>query len=177
VGTVRKAILYIAASLDGYIAGPGDDLSFLSRVEKPGEDYGYAAFMKTVDTVLLGRKTYDWVMTRVKVFPHTGLKTYVFTRKQRSDNGLVQFHSGDPGNLLRQLKGQSGRNIFIDGGAEIIHTLLRDKLIDEFYVSIIPVLLGSGTRLFRDERPEQNLKLVSSQQYTTGLVQLHYTIA
>ena len=61
----RKVILYIACSLDGYIAQPNDDLSFLSIVEKEGEDYGYADFIKKVDTVVLGRKTYDWIMKHV----------------------------------------------------------------------------------------------------------------
>lgn len=67
--TNRKVILYIATSLDGYIAKPNNDLSFLSIVQKEGEDYGYSKFINSVDTVILGRRTYDWVMSQVKVFP------------------------------------------------------------------------------------------------------------
>ncbi|MEI7504924.1 MAG: dihydrofolate reductase, partial [Paludibacter sp.] len=71
----RKVILYIAMSLDGYIAKPNDDLSFLSMVQQEGEDYGYTDFVNTVDTVIMGRKTYDWVMTQVPEFPHNDKAT------------------------------------------------------------------------------------------------------
>jgi dihydrofolate reductase len=75
----RKLLIYIATSLDGYIAATGDDLSFLSVVQKEGEDYGYHDFIKTVDTVILGRRTYDWVTSQVD-FPHADKETYVITR-------------------------------------------------------------------------------------------------
>lgn len=81
----RKVILYIATSLDGYIAKPNDDLSFLSVVQRDGEDYGYVDFIKSVDTVILGRKTYDWVMTQVPEFPHADKNSYVITRTPRAD--------------------------------------------------------------------------------------------
>ncbi len=169
----RKLILYIASSLDGYIAKPNDDLSFLSVVEKVGEDYGYADFLSTVDTVILGRKTYDWVTKRTD-FPHTDKITYVLTRTERPDIGKTVFYTRNMADLVRKLKNETGENIFCDGGAEIINELLRDNLIDEFIISVIPVLLGNGTRLFKDNRPELNVELVSAKTYDTGLIQLHY---
>jgi dihydrofolate reductase len=173
----RKVIVYIAASLDGYIAKPGDDLSFLSAVAKEGEDYGYAGFISTVDTVILGRKTYDWVMTQVSEFPHADKETYVITRTQRPDAGNTRFYTGSLRDLVAELKNKQGKNIFCDGGAEVVTLLLKDDLVDEIILSIIPVLLGNGTRLFKDGRPEQKLQLVSAQAFDTGLVQVHYAKA
>ena len=170
----RKLILYIATSLDGYIAKPNDDLSFLNRVQREGEDYGYANFIATVDTVMLGRRTYDWVMSQVAEFPHADKESYVITRTPRPPEGNVQFYSGDVKQLVKELKRQTGKHIFCDGGAELVNELLQHKLIDEFIISVIPILLGSGIRLFNNGRPEQDLELIAIQQFDTGLTQLHY---
>jgi dihydrofolate reductase len=166
--------LYIATSLDGYIAKPNDDLSFLSLVEQEGEDYGYTAFTETVDTVLVGRKTYDWVMAQVPEFPHADKNTFVITRTAQPSVGKTTFYTGNIKELVSRLKSEPGKDIFCDGGAELVNELLREALIDELIISIVPILLGSGTRLFKDGRPEQTLKLVSSKQFPLGLVQLHY---
>lgn len=175
--TDRKVILYIAASLDGYIAKPNDDLNFLSIVQKDGEDYGYADFINSVDTVILGRKTYDWVMTQVPEFPHADKNSYIITRTARPAIGKTQFYTGNLKDLVLKLKSEKGKNIFIDGGAEIVNEFLKENLIDEFIISVIPILVGSGTRLFKDGRPEQTLKLLSTKQFEKGLTQLHYTRA
>ncbi|MBO9703364.1 MAG: dihydrofolate reductase [Sporocytophaga sp.] len=172
----RKVVLFIAASMDGYIAAPNDDLSFLSLVNKEGEDYGYASFIQTVDTVIVGRKTYDWVMANVPEFSHADKTTYIITRSSKPSIGNTTFYSGNLKDLIAELKGKKGKNIFCDGGSEIIQELLKEKLIDEMTVSIIPILLGDGTRLFKDGRPEQKLKLVSTKQFDTGLTQLHYLL-
>lgn len=170
----RKLVLFIAASMDGYIAAPNDDLSFLSLVNKEGEDYGYSSFIQTVDTAIVGRKTYDWVMANVPEFSHADKNTYVITRSPKPSNGNITFYSGNLKDLITELKAKKGKNIFCDGGSEIIHELLKEKLIDEMTVSIIPILLGNGTRLFKDGAPEQKLKLISTKQFDTGLTQLHY---
>jgi dihydrofolate reductase len=170
----RKVVLYIATSLDGYISKPNDDLSFLSIVQKDGEDYGYADFIKQIDTVILGRKTYDWVMKQVPEFPHADKETYVITRTVRPSIGNTNFYNGSLKSLISRLKKEAGKNIFIDGGAEVVNTLLKDDLIDELTISIIPSLLGAGTRLFKDGRPEMILQLVSTKYFDTGLVQLNY---
>lgn len=170
----RKTILYIACSLDGYIAKPNDDLGFLSIVEEPGEDYGYGAFIQTIDTVILGRKTYEWIMKIVPEFVHADKTTYVITRAARPGIGNTSFYTGNLGYLIADLKSKPGKDIFIDGGAEVVHELLSQKLIDEFVISIIPIMVGDGVRLFKDGRPEQQLQLVSSRQFKSGLVQLNY---
>jgi dihydrofolate reductase len=170
-----KVIVYIAMSLDGYIAAPGDDLSFLSMVEKEGEDYGYGVFMEQIATVIMGRKTYDWVMKHVETFPHANLPTYILTRQNLPPIGNITFYNQNLSDLLKRLKAQEGKNIFVDGGAQTVQALLKENLIDEFILSIIPVLLGSGIRLFDADYSIQNLKLIQSNSYESGLVQLHYT--
>ncbi len=170
----RELILYIATSVDGYIAGPGDDLGFLSKVDKPGEDYGYGAFIATVDTVILGRRTYDWVMKQVTTFPHADKESYIITRSPRPATGNINFYTGDLTVLVNRLKQKEGKNIFCDGGAEVVHTLLKANLIDELIISTVPVLLGNGTKLFKDGRPMMDLELISSRSFDTGLTQIHY---
>ncbi len=174
--TNRKVIVYIAMSMDGYIAKPNDDLSFLSVVEQEGNDYGYAEFVKTIDTVIVGRKTYDWVMSKVATFPHENKETFVITRTARPSEGNINFYSGNINDLVVSLKEIEGMNIFIDGGAEVVNMLLQYRLVDEFIISVIPILVGDGTRLFASGAPEQNLKLLYTEQFDTGLLQLHYRV-
>lgn len=173
---MRKLIIYIATSLDGYIAKPNDDLSFLKLVEKEGEDYGYAEFTATIDTIILGRKTYDWVLKEIgsSHYDNGDRNVYVITRTAKPNVGKTIFYTGDLTELVQQLKSQSGKNIYCDGGAEIINELLKKDLIDEMIISVIPVLLGNGTRLFQEGRPEQQLELVNTKTFETGLIQMHY---
>lgn len=170
----RKTVLYIAMSLDGYIAQPNDDLSFLSIVEKEGEDYGYADFIQTIDTVILGRKTYDWIMAQVPEFVHADKKTFVITRTEKPSVANTHFYTKDLKELIINLKKEEGKNIFIDGGAEVVSALLKEQLIDEIIISVIPILVGNGVRLFNDERPEQELELISCKSFEKGLIQMHY---
>ena len=174
---MRTVSIFIATSLDGYIAKPNDDLSFLKIVEKEGEDYGYAAFTSTIDTVIVGRKTYDWVLKEVgsSHYDNGERDVYVITKTERPGTGRTRFYTGNLESLIKQLKSSNGKNIYCDGGSEVINELLKGDLIDELIISVIPVLLGEGTRLFKDGRPEHQLQLVNSKAFGTGLVQLHYT--
>jgi len=171
----RNVIVYIAMSLDGFIAKENGDIEFLSMVEKEGEDYGYHDFIKTVDTVIVGRKTYDKIISLVHNFPHQDKESYIITRTKRPDQGNIIFYNEDLQSLIEKLKSKEGKNIYCDGGAEIIHELLQINQVDEFYISIIPVLLGSGIHLFKDSGPGLKLKLKRSITFESGLVQLHYT--
>jgi len=173
---MRTLAIFIATSLDGYIAKPNDDLSFLKLVEKEDEDYGYAEFTATIDTIILGRKTYDWVLREIgsSHYDNGDRNVYVITRTERPGVGKTIFYTGQLTDLIQELKTGQGKNIYCDGGAEIINELLKNDLIDEFIISVIPVLVGNGTRLFKDNRPEQMLELVGTKTFETGLVQLHY---
>jgi len=173
---MRKLSLFIATSLDGYIAKPNDDLSFLKSIEKEGEDYGYAEFTSTIDTIILGRKTYDYVLKEIgsSHYDNGERNVFVITRTEKPSVGKTTFYSGNLTELIQRLKSESGKNIYCDGGAEIINELLKNDLIDEFIISIIPILVGNGTRLFKDGRPEQQLELLNTKTFDTGLTQLHY---
>lgn len=163
-------------SLDGYIAKPNDDLSFLNLVERQGEDYGYADFISEIDTVIVGRKTYDYVLKEIgpSHYDNGNRDVYVITRTERPQIGRTIFYNGDIPGLIKRLKNESGKNIYCDGGAELINELMMHSLIDGFVISVIPILLGVGTRLFQDGIPEQRLEFISAQTFETGLAQLIY---
>ncbi|MDD2995204.1 MAG: dihydrofolate reductase family protein [Paludibacter sp.] len=173
---MRKLSLFIATSVDGYIAKDNDNLDFLKLVEKEGEDYGYAEFTANIDTIILGRKTYDWVLREIGTshYDNGDRDVYVITRSPRPDSGRTKFYSGSLTALIKQLRSQNGKDIYCDGGAEIVNELIKSDLIDEYIISIVPVLLGSGVRLFKSERPEQVLELVETKTFDTGLTQLRY---
>ena len=173
---MRKISLFIAMSLDGYIAKPNDDLTFLKLVEKAGEDYGYGEFTDTIDTLIIGRRTYDYVLKNVGLshYDNGQRDVYVITRTERPQIGRTTFYTGNLTELVKRLKSEKGKNIYCDGGAEVINELLKHDLIDEFIISIVPILLGNGTRLFKDVRPEQTLEFIKVKTFETGLTQLHY---
>ena len=173
---MRKISLFIAMSLDGYIAKPNDDLTFLKIVEKAGEDYGYGEFTDTIDTLIIGRRTYDYVLKNVGLshYDNGQRDVYVITRTERPKVGRTTFYTGNLSELVKRLKSEKGKNIYCDGGAEIINELLQHDLIDEFIISVIPMLVGNGTKLFKDGRPEQTLEFLGVKTFETGLTQLHY---
>jgi dihydrofolate reductase len=172
----RKVVLYICMSLDGFIASNDDDISWLSVVEKEGEDYGYAAFSKSIDTYIVGRKTYDKVLQLTGgVFPQAEeFDCYVITRKERAKENGINFYNGDLEELIARLKSIEGKNIYCDGGGEIVNLLMKKNLIDEYMVSVIPIILGEGKRLFSGNTPRIHLSAQPVSYFETGLVQLHY---
>lgn len=170
----RKVFLFIAMSLDGCIAKDEDNLDFLSTVEVPGEDYGYEAFMQEVDTIIWGRKTYDKVLTLDPQFAHKNKRCIVLSRTREGRDGHIEFHAGPVDALIQSLKQEEGKNIYCDGGGEVIYSLLQHGLIDRMIVSVIPYLVGKGIPLFKHGFPEQALKLTRSITFPSGLVQLWY---
>lgn len=175
----RKLILYISMSLDGFIASKDDDISWLSMVEKKGEDYGYVNFTKDVDTYIIGRKTYEVVLGLTGgEFPQAkNFKCFVITRESRADENGVTFYNGNIEALVKQLKEEEGKNIYCDGGGQIVKLLMEKDLIDEYIISIIPIMLGDGKRLFLGETEQVKLKNKSVKKFDTGLIQLHYVRA
>jgi len=169
----RKVILYIAMSLDGYIAGENDNIDFLSSVESPGEDYGYAEFQQEVDTLIWGRRTYDKVLTFGIEFPHKDKKCYVLSGSRKGSDENVEYFS-DVRKLIEKLRKEPGKHIYCDGGGKTVFELLKYQLIDRLIISVIPYLVGSGVRLFSEGAPEQPLKLKKSITFPSGLVQLWY---
>jgi len=113
---MRKLSVFIAMSVDGYIAKPNDDLSFLNMVEKEGEDYGYSDFIDTIDTLIVGRKTYEYVLKNIGAshYDNGQRDVYVITRTARPNVGRTIFYSGDLVNLIAELKSGNGKNIYCD---------------------------------------------------------------
>ena len=169
----RKIVLYIATSLDGYIARDDGDIDWLSMVESQDEDYGYKDFLKSVDTVIMGRRTYDQVLT-FGDFPYQDKKCYVISRTARPKEEYVEFYSGDLCKLISEIRQKDGLNIWLVGGGEIISEFLNKNLIDTYIISILPILLGKGIPLFRSGIQEIRLRLHRNVAYPSGLVQLSY---
>jgi len=112
---MRTLTIFIATSLDGYIAKPNDDLSFLKLVEKEGEDYGYAEFTSTIDTIILGRRTYDWVLKEIGAshYDNGERNVYVITRTERPTVGKTTFYTGNLTELVQQLKSENGKTSIV----------------------------------------------------------------
>ncbi len=170
----REVILYIAMSLDGFIATESGGIDWLSIVEKPNEDYGYTEFVKTTDTVIMGRKTYDKVLSFGIDFPHKDKTCFVLSKTKSGKDENVSFYNGDVKELIAQIRQSDGKHIYCDGGAEIVFELMKQKLIDRFVISIIPILLGNGIRLFQNGNQTNELILIKNKVFESGLIQLEY---
>ncbi|WP_347861988.1 dihydrofolate reductase family protein [Salimicrobium sp. PL1-032A] len=147
----RSVSLFIAMSLDGYIAAEGESLDWLEEVEG---DNGFSDFYETVDTVVMGRRTYDWVMKQdLEEWPYPGKATYVVTSGDYENTRNVTFAGPD---VLDELKKQDGKTIWIVGGGGLVRTYLNQGDITDMIVTVAPVLLGEGVPLF-DEIPQTDL--------------------
>ncbi len=170
-----KVILYISMSLDGFIATKDDDISWLDTIDHGENDYGYTKFSSTIDKYVVGRKTYDLVMNLVGEFAQAKeYDCYIISRSKSGVENGVTFYNGNIKELIDRLKSEGGKNIYCDGGGEIVKELMKDNLIDEYIISIIPIVLGDGKRLFAGGVPKQNMELIKSKAYDNGLVQIHY---
>ena len=174
---MSKIILYIASSLDGFIAGRNGDISWLDAYQVEGEDYGYSEFLKAIDIIVMGSKTYEQVLN-FGSWPYEGVKTYVMTKRQLEpvDKAKVKFYSGDLNSFVPGIKRESHKNIWLVGGASLSQSFLKHNSIDEMILSIIPVILGDGISLFRRTQEEFRLELLRSGSYDNGIVQLHYKL-
>lgn len=172
-----KVILYIGCSLDGYIATEDDNLDFLDVAADEGEDYGYYKFYNEIGTVILGRRTFDKVLQLTAgVNPHAGKELYVLSRDKNQSFPGVNFYHGEITELITELKNNSDKHIYCDGGSQVIELMMNENLIDELIISIVPVLIGKGIRLFRNGIKQTHLQLIETRHYPKGMVQLHYQV-
>ena len=167
-------VLYIAMSADGYIAAENDNIDFLNDYHVEGEDYGYSEFLNSVETILVGRKTYQKVLNMG--FPyHENKSVYVISRTIKEvPTKTLTFYSGDLVSLCTQLKTCTVGNIYCDGGAELAKTLISLGLIDKIILSVVPVLLEKGTLLFENAKIPNEFNLKNRVNFTNGLVQFEY---
>ena len=172
---MRKVVLYIAQSLDGYIATKEDSLDWLFSVESEG-DNGYGEFISDVETILIGKRTYDWVMQQEKGnFPYKDKECFVFSRSANEDTAYVKFINEDIKAFTNHLKNSEGKNIWMIGGGDLLYTFLEEKLIDEMIVTIAPRVIGDGIPLFKAGNYAYNLSLKGMRTFNQ-FVELHYVV-
>lgn len=170
-----RLILYIAASLDGYIARPDGAVDWLEAFNTPGEDYGYADFYATLSDVALGGVTYRQALG-FGAWPYPGVTAHVFSRSQHTAPAGVsaRFYAGDVFGVLTALKRTARKDIWLAGGADLVTQCLQHGLIDETILSYIPLFLGAGIPLAHGNLPPGRLTLLSHRVYAAGVVQVHY---
>ncbi|WP_428911751.1 dihydrofolate reductase family protein [Niallia sp. Krafla_26] len=171
----RNLVLFIASSLDGYIATKDESLEWLFQVEGEG-DNGFSEFYDTVDTILMGKRTYDWVMNQdLEEFPYKNKECYVFTRAAAENTEDVKFVNGDVTHFVNKLKSQGGKNIWLVGGGELLQAFIQEKLVDELIITVAPTILGKGIPLFREGDSQLNLSLKRIRNFNQ-FVELHYEV-
>ncbi len=171
----RKVITYISASADGYIARADGAVDWLDR-SRPTGNYGMAAFLRSIDTILWGRKTYDQALG----FGGTGMfgagmRNYVFTHRPAEPAAGVEFVADGPAAFLARWRAEPGKDAWMMGGASLIGAFLDAGAIDEFIVHVVPVLIGEGIPLIPPARRTVELRLLSAKRFPDGVVRLHYS--
>lgn len=172
---MSKVILYIATSLDDCIARTNGDVSWLFT----DQDYGYSEFYQSVDTIIMGRNTYDHVCS-FGDYPYKKVKSYILTHHKETLDRLPpnsETYAGDIAQLIEHAKREAKKNIWVVGGAHVSQECLNKGLVDELWLFIHPIILGSGLRLYEHIEKEIPLTLRHAKRYETGLVQLIYSIA
>ncbi len=173
---MRNVVLYISMSLDGHIADASGKVDWLEGQSKDVENKDtYSVFVEGIDTVIMGWNTYHQIVTELSPdeWVYEGFMCYVFTHREVEDTENIKFVSEATVSLVRRLKEEEGKDIWICGGASVVAQLMRENLIDRFHIAVIPTLLGSGVRLFDTMDTEQKLQLIDIETYN-GITELVY---
>jgi dihydrofolate reductase len=165
---MRKVILGLGISIDGYIARLNGAVDFLFMPK----DYSMGPFFATIDTAVMGRKTFD----AAKGASFGGsMKTYVFSRSRLAgEHDGVTFVNESPESLVGELRKRPGENIWMTGGGELAREFLKVDLIDELYLGLVPVLLGEGIPLFPSGFPQRDFSLIENKTFSKGMIALKY---
>lgn len=170
---MRKVILGVAVSLDGFIEGPNGEYDWCFT----DQDYGLSNFFKRIDAILMGRKSYEVAQSAAASGPNPweGIVTYVFSNTLKEVEGKnTHLASGSVAEVMKKIRQKPGKDMWLFGGAALTTTFINERLLDEIWLSVHPILLGSGKPLFQGIRERDNLKLVEHKVYETGLVSLIY---
>jgi len=177
--TMTTAHIFIATSLDGFIARPDGDIDWLLQRDDSTEDHGYSAFISDKDLIVMGRGTYEKVLT-FDTWPYD-LPVLVIS-EQLADTpvpealmGKLRFSNRAPKDVMEELAEQGVRRVYVDGG-QLVQSFLREGLITDMLITIVPVLIGSGRPLFGSLPQDIDLQLVSSHSFPSGLVQSSYRL-
>ncbi len=173
---MRKTILFIAMSLDGFIADSAGQVDWLSG-QNPAEDNdaAYTQFISGVDCVVMGWTTYHQIVAELSpsVWVYDGLTSHVITHREIPSTPQIRFTQESPAALIRRLQAQNGKDIWVCGGADIVRQLMSENLIDRFHISIIPVILGDGIRLFAPLDVPLKLRLIECKAQN-GITEVIY---
>jgi dihydrofolate reductase len=177
VNQQRKIIVYIATSVDGYIARPDGNVDWLNRPRPPG-NYGMGEFFKSIDTILWGAKTFGVGQEHGSAGGYgSKIKNYVFTHKPpKSQPKGVEFVNEPIEQFAPRLRATPGKDIWMMGGGEIIASFLDSGEIDEFLIHVIPTFIGEGVPLVAPRHRSIEMKLLSVKDYPDGVVRLHYEV-
>ncbi len=173
---MRKVVLYIAISLDGYVADKNGGVDWLGGDDSEPQNFGtYNDFINGIDTVIIGYNTYNQIVTQLSPdsWVYSGMKSYVLTNRSLDSNDEITFTNEDLRTLISRLKEQNGKDIWICGGASIFNQLIRENLIDRFRIAIMPTILGDGIPLFEKHLQSKMLKLIDSYTYN-GITEVVY---
>lgn len=174
---MRKVILGLAVSLDGFIEGPNGEYDWCFT----DQDYGMTDFLKRVDAIFYGRKSYE-VMTSVEgpegesPWNWKEKKSYVFSNTLKQGGKDFELVSGDIVTRVKEIKNMAGKDIWLFGGASLTTSLLNAGLVDELGMAVHPILLGQGKPLFSGIEKRIKTKLIDAKTYSTGLVYLSYDV-
>ena len=166
---MRKIILNVAVSLDGFIEGPNGEFDWCFT----DQDYGMSDFMKSIDAILFGRKSYE-LMLKMSKNPFPEKMKYIFSKTKKFSGDKTQSISRDVKNEIISIKNRSGKDIWLFGGAGLVTTLINYGLVDELQLAVHPLLLGQGKSLFKDIKAKMEFAHKDTKTYSTGLVQLIY---
>ena len=171
---MRKIILSLAISLDGYIAKPDGDVEWLKKIPNPDKiDYGFSAFYEAIDTTIMGNNTYKEILGFNIPFPFQDKENFVISRTNKCDAEFVHFTS-DISTLVKDLKSKRGKDIWLVGGGQINTEFLNKGFIDELLIRIVPIVIGEGIPLFSNKPDEVIFKLMKTETFSTGTIQLTY---
>jgi dihydrofolate reductase len=172
---MRRVILYITASIDGFIAETGGGMGWLDEASATGSDFGYADFYRSVETMLMGSATYEFVLGAADPFPHSDREVFVFTSRDLPIGAdSVTLVGDDPAQFVSRLRQMDGGPIWLVGGGMLNSAMLDADLIDEVRLFVQPVLLGDGVPLFAGAHAGLRLELVESATWAGGVVELRY---
>ena len=171
-----EVVYYVACSVDGFIATTDGGVEWLSAVEREGEDFGYAEFFASIDSIIMGSRTYEQVF-EFGDWPYGDTPCWVLSQRRLSlqPHG-VTITDADPPEVLSEVEDRGLRRLWLVGGSRLAASFLADGRIDECIISVIPVLLGNGIPLFAGEHGQERLRLVGFRQYPAGVVSMHYRV-
>ena len=171
---MRKIVLQLAVSLDGYIEGPNGEFDWCFA----DEDHGMSALFKRIDSTFMGRKTYELALAMQDQIPpgFPKFKEYVFSNTLENAGEGVMIIKGDIKKEVEKIKKKKGKDIWLFGGADLISSLMNLQLVDEIILAVHPVVLGSGKPLFQDIKERTWLTLTDHKIYPNGLALLTYTV-